>query len=265
MFYNLVEDKVNIGDMSLDYISFGKGNKNLIIIQGLNVRDVKGSGASIALMYKIFAKNYRVYMFDRRPVIDSAITVWDIAEDIHKAMHELKIDRADLFGVSQGGMISMAIAISYPESINRMVLGVTASRPNETMKKVVGSWIKSAGKNDYVTINRETFTLMYTDKYLKKCKMLMPIVIKLVKPKDFKRFEMLASSILNFDCYDRLNEIKCPVLVLGGALDKITTCEASIEIAEKMGCELFIYDEYGHAAYEEAKDFTNRVYDFLMK
>ena len=265
MFFNLVEDKVNIGDMSLDYISFGKGNKNLIIIQGLNVRDVKGSGASIALMYKIFAKNYRVYMFDRRPVIDSAITVWDIAEDIHKAMHELKIDRADLFGVSQGGMISMAIAISYPESINRMVLGVTASRPNETMKKVVGSWIKCAEKNDYVTINRETFTLMYTDKYLKKYKMLMPIVIKLVKPKDFKRFEMLASSILNFDCYDRLNEIKCPVLVLGGALDKITTCEASIEIAEKMGCELLIYDEYGHAAYEEAKDFTNRVYDFLMK
>lgn len=265
MFYNLVEDKVNIGDMSLDYISFGKGIKNLIIIQGLNVRDVKGSGASIALMYKIFAKNYRVYMFDRRPVIDSAITVWDIAEDIHKAMHELKIDRADLFGVSQGGMISMAIALSYPESINRMALGVTASRPNETMKKVVGSWIKCAEKNDYVTINRETFTLMYTDKYLKKYKMLMPIVIKLVKPKDFKRFEMLASSILNFDCYDRLNEIKCPVLVLGGALDKITTCEASIEIAEKMGCELFIYDEYGHAAYEEAKDFTNRVYDFLMK
>lgn len=93
----------------------------------------------------------------------------------------------------------------------------------------------------------------------------MPIIVKLIKPKDFKRFEMLASSILNFDCYDRLTEIKCPVLVLGGALDKITTGKASIEIAEKMGCELFIYDEYGHAAYEEAKDFTNRVYDFLMK
>lgn len=44
---------------------------------------------------------------------------------------------------------------------------------------------------------------------------------------------------------------KLKVLVLGGALDKITTGKASIEIAEKMGCELFIYDEYGHAAYYE--------------
>ena len=265
MFYNLVEDKVNIGEMSLDYISFGKGNKNLIIIQGLSVRDVKGTGVSIALMYKMFAKDYRVYMFDRRPVINSPITVWNIAEDIYKAMNELKIERADLFGVSQGGMISMAMALSYPQSINKMVLGVTASRPNETIRKVVGSWVKCAENKDYVTINRETFTLMYTDKYLKKYKILMPIIVKLIKPKDFKRFEMLASSILNFDCYDRLTEIKCPVLVLGGALDKITTGKASIEIAEKMGCELFIYDEYGHAAYEEAKDYTNRVYDFLMK
>lgn len=265
MFYNLVEDKVNIGDMSLDYISFGKGNKNLIIIQGLNVRDVKGSGASIASMYKMFAKDYRVYMFDRRPVVDSAITIWDIAADIYKAMKELKIERADLFGVSQGGMISLAMAISFPECINKMVLGVTASRPNETINRVVGSWVKSAEHKDHITINRDTFMLMYTDKYLKKYKMLLPIFVKLIKPKDFKRFEMLASSILTFDCYDRLDEIKCPVLVLGGALDKITTCEASIEIAEKMGCELFIYDEYGHAAYDEAKDFTGRVYNFLMK
>lgn len=265
MFYNLVEDKVNIGDMSLDYISFGKGDKNLIIIQGLNIKDVKGAGASLALMYKLFAKDYRVYIFDRRPVIDSAITIWDIAEDIYKAMKMLKIERADLFGVSQGGMISMAIAISYPECVNKLVLGVTASRPNETLKRVVGSWVRSAENKDYVTINRETFTLMYTDKYLKKNRMLLPIIVKMVKPKDFKRFEMLAASILDFDCYDRLNEIKCPVLVLGGALDRITTGEAAIEIADKMGCELFIYNEYGHAAYEEAKDFTNRVYDFLMK
>lgn len=265
MFYNLVESKVDIGGVSLDYISFGKGSRNLIIIQGLNVRDVKGSGASLALMYRLFAKDYRVYFFDRRPVIESAITVWDIADDIHKAMKELKIERTDLFGVSQGGMISMAMAISFPECINKMVLGVTASRPNETSKKVIGSWIKSAEKKDHVTINRETFTLMFTERYLRKYRMLLPIVVKMVKPKDFKRFELLASSILDFDCYDRLNEIQCPVLVLGGRLDKVLTGEASVEIAEKIGCEIFMYDEYGHAAYDEAKDFNDRVYDFLMR
>ena len=38
---------------------------------------------------------------------------------------------------------------------------------------------------------------------------------------------------------------------------------ASKEIAEKLGCEIYMYEKLGHAAYEEAKDFNNRVYAFL--
>jgi pimeloyl-ACP methyl ester carboxylesterase len=55
------------------------------------------------------------------------------------------------------------------------------------------------------------------------------------------------------------------VLVLGGSQDKVTTGEASVEIAEKLGCEIYMYENFGHAAYEEAKDFNRRVYDFLNK
>ena len=106
---------------------------------------------------------------------------------------------------------------------------------------------------------------MYTEEYLKKYKLIMPLVTKLIKPKSFERFAILASTVLDFDCYDRLSEIKCPTLVLGGALDKITTPEASVEIAERLNCEYHIYPEYGHAAYEEAKDFNDRIYAFLMK
>lgn len=263
MFYGLTEDKVNIDSTSLDYISFGKGNKNLIIIPGLGVRDLKGSGASIALMYRLFAKEYRVYLFDRRPNIEETISIWDIAEDFHMAMKTLSIEKADLMGVSQGGMIAMAMSISYPECINKMVLGVTASRPNLTLSNTVGNWIKCAQNKDYKTINKESLTLLYTEKTLKKYRIIMPLLIRMIKPKDFRRFELLAASILDFDCYDRLTEIKCPVLVLGGALDKVTTGEASVEIADRLGCELFMYDNYGHAVYDEAKDFNDRVYSFL--
>ena len=31
------------------------------------------------------------------------------------------------------------------------------------------------------------------------------------------------------------------------------------------GSELFVYGKLGHAAYEEAKDFNKRVFDFLEK
>ena len=231
----------------------------------MNVRDIKGAGASLALMYKLFSKNYRVWFFDRRMFVKDGLTNWDLAEDIYFAMKELDVESADLLGVSQGGMIALALTLEHPDRVGKLVLGVTSSRANQNIQKVVSRWIACAKNNDYVTINKDTFSLMYTDRYLKKYKILLPLLVRTIKPKDFGRFGLLASAILDFDCYDRLNEIKCPVLVLGGEQDKITTGEASIEIAEKLNCEIHMYPKYGHAAYEEAKDFNKRVYDFLMK
>lgn len=40
-------------------------------------------------MYKMFAKDYRVYMFDRRPSIDSAITVYATYVYGYKLLSEL--------------------------------------------------------------------------------------------------------------------------------------------------------------------------------
>ena len=265
MFYGLKEGRVTIPSGDLNYISFGKGQKNLIIIQGLNVRDIKGAGASLAIMYRMFSKIYRVWFFDRRAIVEDGLTNRDLAEDIYAAMNALNIDSADVYGVSQGGMIALALTLEHPERVSKLALGVTASRANENIKKVVSKWVTCALNQDHITINKETFSMMYTEGYLKKYKLFMPLLVRMIKPKDFNRFAILASAILDFDCYDRLNEIICPVLVLGGAQDKITTGEASVEIARKLNCDIHMYSEYGHAAYEEAKDFNDKIYDFFLK
>ena len=180
-------------------------------------------------------------------------------------MNALNIALADVFGVSQGGMIALALTLEHPDCVTKLVLGVTASRTNKNIKNIVSKWVNCAQNNDHITINNDTFSLMYSEAYLKQYKLLMPLLVRMIKPKDFKRFAILASAILEFDCHDRLNEIKCPVFVLGGEQDRISTAEASIEIAEKLNCKIHMYPKYGHAAYEEAKDFNNKVYDFLIK
>ena len=93
----------------------------------------------------------------------------------------------------------------------------------------------------------------------------MPLLTLLQKPKDVRRFSILARSCLTCDTYESLSDIKCPVLVLGGERDKIVTARASYEIAEQLGCGIHMYEDLGHAAYEEAKDFNRRVYDFLSE
>ena len=111
MLYGAKELKLTANGMQFDYIRFGSGKKPLIMIQGLNTRGIKGAALSLAYMYRIFAKEYTVYLFDRRPVVYDGITVRDMASDIASAMDALGLRNADVFGTSQGGMIAQYLAI----------------------------------------------------------------------------------------------------------------------------------------------------------
>ena len=62
---------------------------------------------------------------------------------------------------------------------------------------------------------------------------------------------------------ERLPEIRCPTLVIGGTDDRIVTGEASHELAARIpGAALQMYAGLGHGLYEEAPDFLRRVADF---
>ena len=104
---------------------------------------------------------------------------------------------------------------------------------------------------------------MYSEQYVRKYGWIFPIAMKTTKLYDPERFIQLAKACLTCDTYEHLKEIQCPVLVLGGKEDKIVTARASEEIAEKLSCPIYMYDGLGHSAYEEGKDFNQRIYDFL--
>ena len=265
MLYGAKELKLTANGMQFDYIRFGSGKKPLIMIQGLNTRGIKGAALSLAYMYRIFAKEYTVYLFDRRPVVYDGITVRDMAADIASSMDALGLKNADVFGTSQGGMIAQYLAIDRPDLVRKLVLAVTLSRNNDTVKQVVGDWIEMAERGDMKRFVLDMAEKMYSETYVRKYRPLMPLLTILQKPKDVKRFVILAKSCLTCDTYDILDKIKCPTLVIGGKQDKVVSGVASEEIAEKLGCALHMYENLGHAAYEEAQDFNQMVYDFLSE
>lgn len=263
MMYHAKEHTLNIGNTKVDYITFGKGRKPLVMIQGLSTRGIKGAAVSLAYMYRIFAKDFKVYLFDRRTDVFDGITVRDLAMDIAMAMDLLEITDADIFGVSQGGMIAQYLAIDRPDLVHKLVLAVTLSKSNDTVKEVVRNWIRMTEQGSMKRLVEDMAEKMYSDSYLKRYKPLMPLLTVLQKPRDGQRFIILAKACLTCSAYEELNKIKCPVFVIGGRCDKVVTGAASDEIAEKLACKTHIYDDLGHAAYEEAKDFNKRIYDFL--
>lgn len=264
MLYHVEEHKLNICNIQMDYITFGTGKKPMVMIQGLNTRSIKGSGISLAYMYRIFAKDYKIYLFDRRTDVWEGITVRDLAADIAVAMDTLGIKNADIFGVSQGGMIGQYLAIDRPDLVNKLVLAVTLSKNNDTVNEVVNNWIEMIKQGDMKKLVADMAIKMYSNEYVKRYKIFMPLLTLLQKPKDVQQFIILAKACLTCNAYDELDKIQCPVFVIGGKQDKVVSGDASEEIAGKLGCKIFMYDKLGHAAYEEAKDFNKRVYDFFQ-
>ena len=262
--YNAKESSLILDGMGMDYITFGSGVRPLVMIQGLNTRGIRGATWSLAYMYRMFAKDFRVYLFDRRAIVPDGITVRDIAEDIAKAMDALSISHADVLGVSQGGMIAQYLAIDRPDLVRKMVLAVTLSRNNDTVTQVVQSWIGMAEQGAMGQLISDMAQKMYSPAYVKRYRPFLPLLTLLQKPTDVPRFAILAKACLTCQTYDLLDQIRCPVLVLGGQQDAVVTGATSQEIAEKLGCPIHIYEDLGHAAYEEAKDFQQRIYDFFI-
>ncbi len=261
--YNANDFHIDLDDGRVTVISFGTGSKPLVMIPGLRFATIDGGAQAVSWYYRIFAREYRIYMIDRKMPPKPGCTIHDLAEDTAKIIKKLGIDNAYVFGASQGGMIAQEIAIEHPELVAKLVLGVTASRVNDTIKEAVGGWIDMSASGSYDEITRDYLYRGYSEAYIRKAKLFIPLLLKTQRTMPMEHFVTLARACLTADTYDRLDMIKAPVLVLGGALDKVVSGEASLEIAEKLSCEYYIYPDLSHEAYNEAKDFNKRIYDFF--
>ena len=99
--YHVHNGSVRVGNYEMDYISFGNGNKNLIMLPGLGdgLSTVKGMALVFAIMYRIYAKEFTVYVFSRKNHLQEGCTTREMAKDHAEAMTVLGISKADVLGM----------------------------------------------------------------------------------------------------------------------------------------------------------------------
>ena len=268
MLYNSFNGQLNIGDATMEYIRFGKGKRILVMLPGLgdSLRSLKGTQIPMAMLYRIFAKDFTVYAFSRTEVLPEGYTTRMMARDQAEAMEQLGIAKADVFGVSMGGMIAQHLAIDFPEKVEKLVLTVTSARPNPILIESINEWASLAKADDHTAFMESNLRRIYSEKYYRQNRWMLPLLGKLTKPKSYDRLFVQADACLRHNAYDSLHKIKSPTFVIGGEKDKALGAEPSREIAERIpNAKRKMYPQWGHGLYEEAKDFNQTVYDFLMR
>ena len=251
----------------MEYIRFGAGKHTLVMLPGLgdSLRSMKGTALPMAMMYRKFAKDFTVYVFSRKTQLPPDYTTQDMAKDQAEAMKILGIEKADVFGVSMGGMIAQYLAADHPEKVNKRILAVTSAKPNPILTESVEEWKSCAKQGNHTAFMESNLRRIYSESYCRKNGWMVPILGKLTKPKSYERFFIQAEACLNHDAYQYLPRIRASTLVVGGEKDLALGADASREIAAQIpNAVLHMYPQWGHGLYEEAKDFNEMIYEFLM-
>ena len=259
---------VSLGETRMQYVSFGHGARRLVVLPGLSdgLATVEGKALALSPPYLRYLGDYTVYLFSRKDRMPEGYTIEDMADDQAAAMDALGIRRACVLGVSQGGMIAQALALRHPERVEKLILAVTASWANDTLRRAVDDWIGMSQRGDHRALMVDTAERMYSEAYLGRSRALFPLLAKLTKPRSYERFLRNAEAILAFDLRGQLGEIRCPTLILAGSEDRTLGTEAAGELHREIpGSELFVYPGLGHGAYEEAGDFYTRAFDFCSR
>ncbi|ADL34000.1 hydrolase alpha/beta fold family [Butyrivibrio proteoclasticus B316] len=255
-------------NFTMDYFKFGTGSRILVLIPGLSIQSVMGAANTVEAEYPAKIKDeFTIYVFDRRKDIPDNYSIYEMAEDTVAAIKELDLKDICLFGASQGGMIAMVIAIQYPELVSKLILGSTSSHIKENQSKVLEKWIELAKAHDAHTLYQSFAKEIYPPDVYESYKDYFADVSNSVTTKELDNFVILAKSILGFDISKDIPKIKCPTLAIGVFEDAVLDSDATMEIAENLDYrpdfKLYMYIGYGHAAFDTAPDYRDRMYDFL--
>jgi len=126
---------VQLAEIELHYVERGSG-RPLLLVPG-----IPAIASDWAPLAERLARSRRVIAYDNRGSGASGVTpapysCVQLAADAVALLDALEIERADVFGMSLGGMIAQELALGWPDRVERLVLGCThcglehAARPD---------------------------------------------------------------------------------------------------------------------------------------
>lgn len=254
----VVEDKlITTSEYSLPYFDFGKGEKNFILLPGASMTSILNSEDGVKALFAPYAEEFHIYVFDVPQDLDSVSDIDQLADIIADASNALGINEADVYGASMGGMIAQKLAVRHPSLVHSLTLASSMSRNNELSQKVISGW---ADISDPEELARDVNTHVYSEEYYGTYAEAFQALESSATAEGVKRLHNLTRMIIEFNDYDEIDQINCPVYVFAGSADNTLGVEASLEIAEKIDCYIKVYDGYSHAVYDEFPGFYDEVF-----
>ena len=195
------------------------------------------------------------------------------ADDLGALCDALGIDRPVVCGVSFGGNIALNYAIRYPDRSAKLIAVSCAARINPDasirMYERLGGLEVAAVAARFYAAPAET-----RDEFLRVCSPYFTplpgrpeVGARIVSPAPAVTEHFLRHEYLQHDYRDRVAEIRCPTLLLGGELDPIVPIEEIDDMASRMRpglARVVRLPESGHGTAGVQDTVLKLVRDFVL-
>lgn len=194
----------------------------------------------------------------------------DLQVDVIFALYEhLKLDKADVFGISYGGEIAIQFALKHPDKVDHLLLFNTAAWTSHWLREVGDAW--NFASTNWQSYFATTIPVIYSPQFYvdniewieERKKALEPVFSN----KDFiERMVRLTNSSVGYDVRDRLHEVKHKTLVVSSEYDFVTPKNEQELIHKKISDSNYILiPNTGHASmYETPELFLTLIIGFIF-
>jgi pimeloyl-ACP methyl ester carboxylesterase len=241
------------------YVRLGQGPENLVILPGTTLEN-EPPNRFAAWTYRLgfgrFARNYTVYVINRRRGMPPGYTTQNMAAD-YAAVLEQELGPSHLMGFSTGGEIAQYVAIDHPAAVRSLLLVVSACRLSEEGRGTCERWLVLARESRWRALRADMASMAVSGEANKRlARAFMKIFGGLVfrVPPDPSDFLTTLEADLGHDTTGRLGGISAPTLVIGGTEDPFFSGSILRETAERIpDATLRLYEGVGHGIPKERK------------
>jgi pimeloyl-ACP methyl ester carboxylesterase len=219
-----------------------------------------GIGAKRQGWYKqlpVLGGRLRTLALDYRDVGDSdpateQYTIRELAEDVYQLAVQLGIERASLVGISMGGFISLELALSHPEFVDRLILVVTSAGGRThvpTSPEVMAALMPGEEEVESGEGARRVCSLVAGPGFAERHPEAIEEFVEIARhnPMHVDAYLRQLTACRAHDVADRLGEIRPPTLVIHGDADPLVRIENGRHLAANIpGARLIVYEGVGH-------------------
>ena len=219
---------------------------------------------------KRLSKRYKVLRYDTRGHGKSgapagAYTLESLADDLHGLLVALGVQSTHFVGLSMGGMIGQTYALKYPGTFKSLALCDTSSRYPAAAAGLWVERIKTVESQGMEPLVESTLARWLTEPFRKARPDVVEKVANMIRSTPVPGYVGCCHAIPKIDLTARLNEIRCPAVVIVGKDDAGTPVAMAEDIHQAMpGSKLVIIADAAHLSNLEQPDaFNQALGDFL--